>query len=133
MRCPLWSRTLRAFFAIWLALVMGEAGFVHHHCPMHDGPLPAAHGSDSHASHEGHNAGHGQSDTSGHDGQHACTCIGACSIASGALAVEARPALPIAAIKHVEASAPRATNEFVVARRIPFAQPFPNGPPPAVA
>jgi hypothetical protein len=126
MRRSPWSRLLSALFAVWLALVMGEAGFVHHHCPMHDGPL-AATATGGMAGHVGH--GNGGAPNGGH---HACTCIGACN-ASSAVTLAPTPALPIPEVVLIEAATPDGWPRAVPAARADFSLPFANGPPPAIA
>jgi DUF2946 family protein len=135
MRRSLWNRTLSAIFAVWLALVMGETSVVHHHCPMHDGPLPAsglAHG--THDGHAGH-AAHGEHDdhdgSTGH-GHHVCTCIGACSASSGAIALSEPVEFPAAVIAFVE-TAGGADHESRPTQHPSFTLPFANGPPGAIA
>jgi len=134
MRRSLWNRTLSAIFAVWLALVLGDAGFAHHHCSMHDGPLPAVSGSgmhggahaDGHASHDGH----GTPSSSGH---HLCTCIGACSASSGAVALAEPTELPAAVIAYVASAATDHSEIRVPSARAPFLLPFANGPPRRIA
>jgi hypothetical protein len=126
MRRSPWTRTLSAIFAVWLALVMGEAGFVHHHCPMHDGPAAAAAttGMMDHA-------GHGGPPNGGH---HACTCIGACNASSAVTLVPATE-LPIPELVLVAAATPERPSDTAPASRADFSLPFANGPPlsPAIA
>lgn len=126
MRRSPWTRLLSALFAVWLALVMGEAGFVHHHCPMHDGPLAATAAGDmaGHAAHGGDGAPNG--------GHHACTCIGACN-ASSAVTLAPTAELPTPAVVLIEASAPDRSPRSVPAARAHFSLPFANGPPAAIA
>ena len=135
MRRSAWNRTLSAIFAIWLALVMGDAGFAHHHCPMHDGPMPSAmSGSGMQgAGHGGGHLAHGEDDAPPPDGQHACTCIGACTASSGAAAVTKPAALPAATIAFVATVAPEYGESQAHLVRPPFSLPFANGPPRRVA
>jgi hypothetical protein len=125
MRRSSWTRIFSAIFAVWLALVMGEAGFIHHRCPMHDGPAPSAAG--AMAAH----AGHGDVPNGGH---HACTCIGACNASSAVTLVRATE-LPIPDVVLVAAAAPERPSDTAPAPRADFSLPFPNGPPvsPAIA
>lgn len=123
---------MSAIFAVWLALVMGEASFVHHRCPMHDGPLPPAPANgDAHAS-TGHSAHHGHGGSTGH-GHHVCTCIGACSASGGDVALTQPAELPTVVIAFVATPAPRAAGEPGIPRHPPFTLPFANGPPGAIA
>jgi hypothetical protein len=126
MRRSPWTRILSAFFAVWLALVMGEAGVVHHHCPMHDGPAPGIAGGDmaGHAAHGGQGAPNG--------GHHACTCLGACSATSAVTLVDT-VGVPIPALVLAAAAAPDSAVRTAPAARAHFSLPFANGPPPAIA
>ena len=133
MRRSRWTRTLAAIFAVWLALVLGDAGFAHHHCPMHDGPVPTAMGtSGSHAAHMAHGdqGDHGAPAPNGH---HGCTCIGACSASSGAIALVAPPELPAATITDVADTGASSDRQVAPAQRPPFTLPFANGPPQRIA
>src|SRR6476646_4341497 len=133
MRRSPWNRTLAAIFAVWLALVMGDAGFAHHHCPMHDGPTPAA-GSGGHAGgHVGGHAAHGNHDAPASGGHHACTCIGACSASSGAVALAEAPELPAAVVGDVGVAARDRDEMRAPSARAPFTLPFANGPPQRIA
>jgi len=137
MRRSLWNRTLSAIFAVWLALVMGEAPFVHHHCPMHDGPLPV--NADTHGSaHRGHGGDGELGEHAGHDGptshgHHVCTCIGECSASGGAVALTEPAELPVAVIALVETPTAGHRNEPRRGQRPSFTLPFANGPPRAIA
>jgi len=129
MRRSPWSRILSALFAAWLALVMGEASVVHHHCPMHDGPAPAAASGEmgGHAGHGGGGAPNG--------GHHACTCIGACN-ASSAVTLTRPAELPMPDVVVFAASAPERPTDSAPTARADFSLPFANGPPvlsPAIA
>lgn len=129
MRRSSWTRTLAAIFAVWLALVLGDAGFVHHHCPMHDGALATATGSGAHA---GGHATHGEPGdhrSPSPDGHHGCSCIGACSASSGAITLGTRPELPLATITSVASAAPSRDADSAPSQRPPFTLPFANGPP----
>jgi len=135
MRRSAWNRTLSAIFAIWLALVMGDAGFAHHHCPMHDGPMPSAMpGGGMHGG--GHAVGHPSHDEDGApspNGQHLCTCIGACTASSGAAALTEPAELPAARIAYVATMAPEHGESQSHPVRPPFSLPFANGPPQRIA
>ena len=126
MRHSPWTRILSAIFAVWLALVMGEAGFVHHHCPMHDGPAAAAAGAPM-MDHTGHRV-------APNGGHHACTCIGDCS-ASSAVTLAPAAELPIPDVLLVAAATPDRPSDTAPASRADFSLPFANGPPvsPAIA
>lgn len=138
MRRAFWPRPLAALFAVWLALVMGDVGFVHPHCAMHDGPVPTAGAArDVHRAHDapGHGAlGHGDSDTppAGH-GDHACSCLGACTASSGAATIGRAPELPQAITATAETVTPAGEALTRAPDRAPFVLPFANGPPPAIA
>jgi hypothetical protein len=132
MRRSLSNRTLSAIFAVWLALVMGDAGFAHRHCSMHDAPLPAA-GSGHGAAHAGGHASHDGSRAPSSSGHHHCTCIGACSASSGAVA-RAEPAeLPAAVIVFTAAATADSSEVRAPSARAPFTLPFANGPPRRIA
>ena len=119
-------------FALWLALVVGEAGFVHHDCPMHDGRLATASAHDhSHVAATRAEQSHGSGPAG--DGHHVCTCIGACSAASGGIAVDAVPALPAERVARVAVAPAPDDPALLPLRRPPFALPFANGPPSAIA
>ena len=136
MRRSPWNRTLSAIFAVWLALVMGDAGFAHHHCPMHDGPMPSAmSGGEMHgAGHGASHLSHGDDGTQTPDGQHLCTCIGACAGSTGAAVAFATPTeLPAARISYVAATAPERGELQAHPHRAAFTLPFANGPPPRIA
>ena len=104
--------------AIWLAVVLGEPAALHHHCPMHDGPAPAAM---SHAAHPEHHR------PAPERGSHACTCLGTCS-AGGTAAIPALAPEPLASITSRGTGAPGEPRSPSLARRA-FALPFANGPP----
>lgn len=131
MRHSRWNRTLAAIFAVWLALVMGDTGFAHHHCPMHDGPMPAAaSGSGAHA---GGHASHRDHDAPASGGHHACTCIGACSASSGTVAVAEAVELPAPVVACIAVATPERDDVRAPSARAPFTLPFANGPPQRVA
>jgi len=131
MRRSLWNRTLAAIFAVWLALALGDAGVAHHHCPMHDGALPsAASGSGGHAGGHASHGNHGAPESGSH---HLCTCIGACSAASGAAALAEPADIPTAVITFVSAATPGRGEVPAPAARPPFTLPFANGPPRQIA
>jgi hypothetical protein len=141
MHRSLWNRTLSAIFAVWLALAMGDAGFAHPHCPMHDGPLPAA--PSGSGMHTGGHASHGEHGAPGHGapehgapengGHHLCTCIGACSASAGAAAIAEPAELPAAVIAFVSGATPERDETRAPAGRAPFSLPFANGPPRRIA
>ncbi|HEX8848861.1 MAG TPA: hypothetical protein VF761_04935 [Gemmatimonadaceae bacterium] len=129
MRRTPWTRLLAALMAVWLPVLLGEPGLLHHHCPMHDGTATAGASVTMHGAHAGH-GDHDASPESGapHGEHHACTCIGACS-ASGATATLPAPiaaSLEPIGTAHVGVPAEYATP---ARPRVPFALPFPNGPP----
>jgi hypothetical protein len=125
-RSPL-TRFLSALFAVWLALVMGDAGLVGHHCPMHDGTLAAAGSMDLHGGHAGH-GDHGAPN----GGHHACTCLGACS-ASSEVTLAGPVEVPVPAALLVTTAAPDAPGAATPVARAHFSLPFANGPPAAIA
>ena len=130
------SRVLSAIFAIWLALVMGEAGFAHHHCPMHDGPIPSAMSGNGMLHGTGHgdaHASHGEDGNPAPAGHHLCTCIGACTASSGAATIAEAPALPAAQIAYIAVTVPERREPRASGDRAPFTLPFPNGPPQRIA
>jgi hypothetical protein len=129
MRRSLWTRTVSALFAVWLALVMGEAGFAHHHCPMHDGPMPPAAG----VATGGQHGAHGSHDTPNGGEHHACTCLGACCVSNGAITLAAGPEIPAVAVGLPSATIPGAASIATPAARALFTLPFANGPPTAIA
>lgn len=131
MRRPLWTRTLSAIFAIWLALALGDAGFAHPHCPMHDGPVPSAASGSS--GHQGGHAAHGDHGAPEPGSHHLCTCIGACSASSGAIAPAEPTELPTAVIAFVSRATPDRGEILAPASRPPFTLPFANGPPHRIA
>jgi hypothetical protein len=144
LRAP-WSRTLAAVFAVWLALVMGDAGFAHPHCAMHDGAVPATRAAAMHDPSVAHDASahdmlaqgahaHGAPDAppAGH-GDHVCSCIGACAASGSAAAIGRAIELPQARVAGFDAAAPRGDAVTRLPRRVPFALPYANGPPPAIA
>jgi hypothetical protein len=134
MRRSLWNRTLSAIFAVWLALVMGDAGFAHHHCSMHDGPLPTVSGSGMHGpAHADGHASHGEHGTPASSGDHLCTCIGACSASSGAVALSEPTKLPAAVIICSAAAATDRSEIRPPSARAAFTLPFANGPPRRIA
>ena len=116
-RTPL-TRALAAMMAVWLAVVLGEPAALHHHCPMHDGPAPAAMAHGGHAEHHAPAPEHGS---------HACTCLGTCS-AGGTAAVPASAPAILASTAWSTAPAPRDRRPLILPRRA-FALPFANGPP----
>ena len=130
-----WSRLLSAVFAVWLALVMGEAGFVHHRCPMHDGAMPgqtATH-APAHMAHPASadaDAGNGAPTNAGH---HVCTCIGACNAACGALPLPTPGELALIVLRAAAAAPAISPTTAAAATPVPFALPFANAPPRAIA
>ena len=131
MRRSLWNRTLSALFAVWIALALGDAAFTHPHCPMHDGPQPSATpGSGAHMGGHGSHSDRGAPEPGGH---HLCTCIGACSASTGAIALVAPAELPTVVIAFVGGAAPARGEISPPAARAPFTLPFANGPPRRIA
>lgn len=131
MRRSLWNRTLSAIFAAWLAFALGDAGFAHHRCPMHDGPSPPA--ASGGGTHQGGHASHGDRGAPEPGAHHLCTCIGACSASSGAIALREPAELPTAVIAFVSDSAPNHGEITAPVPRAPFTLPFANGPPRQIA
>lgn len=131
MRRSRWNRTLSAIFAVWLAFASGDAGFAHHHCPMHDGPVPAA--ASAGGVHGGAHASHGEHGAPQPGGHHLCTCIGTCSASSGAVALAEPAALPTALVSFVRGAPPAGGERSAPAPRAPFTLPFANGPPLPIA
>jgi hypothetical protein len=135
-----WSRPAAALFAVWLALVMGDVGFVHPHCAMHDGALPAHttgamnHGSGAHDAGAISTQPLGDRDAppTGH-GPHLCSCVGACSATGGAEAIGGETELPQTRVTAREVAVPAANATWHVRPRAPFSLPFPHGPPSAIA
>ena len=119
-RTPL-TRVLAAMVAVWLALVLGEPGLVHHHCPMHDG------GSASSAA-AGHAAHGEQHAPGGGHGRHLCTCVGACTASGAAAALVSSPEVP-GAIVVAATCRPIPPAGAAAPPRRSFALPFANGPP----
>lgn len=127
MRRSLLTRSLSALFAVWLALMMGDAGLVGHHCPTHDGAVAAAGAMDAHvghATHGGHDAPNG--------GHHRCTCLGACS-ASSSVTLAGPVDVPVPMVVLFTAAAVDAPPASAPVARADFTLPFANGPPPAIA
>jgi hypothetical protein len=120
MRRTLLTRALAAIMAVWLALVLGEPAALHHRCPMHDGPAPAAVDA-VHAGHESH------APSSDHGG-HGCTCIGTCSAAGGIAALVANPGA-VVALESRRVESPTPDHRAAPDARRAFALPFANGPP----
>ena len=129
------SRILSAIFAIWLALVMGDAGVAHHHCPMHDGPMPSAmSGGGMHSGgHAAGHASHGEDGPRSPDGQHLCTCIGACAASTGVAAIAEPTELPAASVTYAAVRAPERSEAEARPSRAAFTLPFANGPPQRIA
>jgi len=121
--------------AIWLVLVLGDAGFAHHHCPMHDGPMPSTmSGTGMHgAGHAGGHGSHGEDGTPSPGGQHLCTCIGACAASSGAVALAAPTDLAVDSVAEVAVAVPEHGESQAHPPRAPFTLPFANGPPLRIA
>lgn len=105
--------------ALWLAAILGEPAALHHHCPMHDGPVPAAAG--AHGSHSGQHV------PAPDHGKHGCTCVGTCS-SGGTTAVTVTPPAVTASIRW-RATVTRHEQHSVPLPRRAFALPFANGPP----
>ena len=114
---------------------MGDAGFAHHRCPMHDGPmLSAMSGNGMHgAGHTGSQPSHGEDGAPAPVGQHLCTCIGACNASAGAAAVAEPTELPAASVAYVAVTAPERSEAEAHPSRAAFTLPFANGPPQRIA
>ena len=133
-----WSRFLSAVFAVWLALVMGEAGLVHHRCPMHDGS-DAGHATGHVGAHQSHaragasHAGQSDSDAPAGRGHHVCTCIGACSVSCGSAPLPIPALLPAATVAFTTVAPAVSPMTAAAPAPVPFALPFANAPPRAIA
>ena len=141
-------RPFAALLAVWFALVMVEPAALHS-CPVHAGHAAAGHGpaAGEPASsvgmaggvHSAHMSGasvteSGRADDAavpGHPGSphHAdCTCPGACTASSGAIALPAAVLVRPLTITIVGVS-PILTAAAPASARAPFILPFANGPP----
>lgn len=105
--------------AIWFAAATGGRATLHH-CPRHDGPLPA------HASHS-HHQGHDSDAHADH-----CSCIHQCCAATASVAI-AGSSSTAAVFMGAVASAPIAVDASAPQPTPDFSLPFSTGPPAQVA
>jgi hypothetical protein len=138
-------RPFAALLAVWFALVMVEPAALHS-CPVHAGHAAAGHGPAAGepapsvgmagGAHSAHMSGasvteSGRADDAGAPGSphHAdCTCPGACTASSGAIALPAAVLVRPLTITIVGVS-PIPTTVAPASARAPFILPFANGPP----
>jgi hypothetical protein len=132
------ARPLAALFALWFAIVLGDAGMLHT-CAMHGGhgghgvaatPPTANTGHGRHMSHGAQPATHqtAPADTQHPDAPAPCTCIGHCCAVTVAAPLPTVGTIPVpvaVAEERHPLDAPSAEAPAAPDRRLPFS----NGPP----